>query len=170
MIKNLKNIQKDNPKKLVHIFFRGENNKDLMISLKKSDKGKSKPALFEKNHTMETSLYAGADFNLIPSRFEPCGLTQMKSMRYGCIPIARYIGGYIDTLTNYNPEYRSGNGFVFKEYDSRAMAIAIARALETYKRKGEIKELMEKVMRQSFSWEYPARKYVDLFKQAMKGA
>jgi len=115
-----------------------------------------------------TKIYAGSDMLLMPSRFEPCGVMQMIAMRYGSIPIVRHVGGLIDTVEDYNPKYKSGNGFVFKEYDSRDMAIAIARALETYKRKEEWEELVEKVMRKSFSWEYPARKYVDLFKKAIK--
>ena len=141
MISHLKKLQKENPKKLVYLPF---------------------------NQKIETSLYAGSDFFLLPSRFEPCGINQMKSMRYGCVPIARHIGGLVDTVIDYNPKYKSGNGFVFKPYDSRAMVIAIARALEAYKREDEWKSLVEKVMRQSYSWEYPARKYIDLFKVALK--
>ncbi|MFC1622437.1 glycogen synthase [Patescibacteria group bacterium] len=168
MIKHLRKLQKENPKKLVHIFFHGEGNKELITQLKKSEKNNSLENLLIKNSKMETSLYAGSDFILIPSRFEPCGLTQMKAMRYGCVPVARYIGGYVDTLDDYNPKHKLGNGFVFKVYDARDMAIAISRGIETFKRKDEWKELVEKIMRQSFSWEYPARKYIDLFKKAIK--
>ncbi len=140
MIEHLKNLQKDYPKKLVYLPF---------------------------DFKLETSLYAGSEFNLIPSRFEPCGLTQMKGMRYGCIPIARHVGGYVDTVSDYDPKYKSGNGFTFKKYDSRAMIVAIARALELYHREKELQALSEKIMRQSFSWEYPARKYTDLFSKAL---
>lgn len=141
MIAHLKKLQKENPKKLCYTHFDSQR---------------------------ETSLYAGSNFILLPSRFEPCGINQMKSMRYGCVPIARHIGGFVDTVYDYNPQNKTGNGFVFKMYDSRAMLITIDRAIETYKRKEEWKNLVQKVMRQSFSWEYPARKYVELFRTALK--
>ncbi|MBU4482292.1 glycogen synthase [Candidatus Parcubacteria bacterium] len=115
-----------------------------------------------------TKLYAGADMYLMPSRFEPCGVTQMIAMRYGTIPIVRHVGGLIDTVVDYDPAYKSGNGFVFKPYDSRAMIVAISRAIECYKREKEWRQLVEKVMRKSYSWEYPARKYIDLFRTAIK--
>ncbi len=104
----------------------------------------------------------------MPSRFEPCGVTQMIAMRYGTIPIVRHVGGLIDTVVDYDPAYKSGNGFVFKPYDSRAMIVAISRAIECYKREKEWRQLVEKVMRKSYSWEYPARKYIDLFRTAIK--
>ncbi len=143
LIKHLKELQKKYPEKLVYI-------------------------PFEKYKDQETSLFAASDLILIPSRFEPCGLTQMKSMRYGCVPITRHVGGYVDTIINYDPKKQKGNGFSFELYDSRSMAIAISRALETYKRDNEWIKLVEKVMKQSFSWEYPARKYIKLYKTALK--
>ncbi len=141
MISDLKKLQKNNPEKLIYVPFETK---------------------------METSLYAGSDFILMPSRFEPCGINQMKSMRYGCVPIARHVGGLSDTVYDYNPANGSGNGFSFVIYDSRAMLVAITRALETFKRENEWKTLVQKIMRQSFSWEYPARKYVELFEKAME--
>lgn len=115
-----------------------------------------------------TKIYAGSDMLLMPSRFEPCGVMQMIAMRYGAVPIVRHVGGLVDTVDDYDPYYRTGNGFVFKPYDSRSMAIAVARALETYKHKDEWKWLAEKVMHRSYSWEYPARKYAELYKAALK--
>jgi len=115
-----------------------------------------------------TKIYAGSDILLIPSRFEPCGVIQMIAMRYGAIPVVRHVGGLIDTVYDYNPKNQTGNGFVFHPYDSIAMLIAITRAIETYQRQNEWDKLVNKVMRQSFSWEYPARKYVELFKKAIE--
>lgn len=89
-------------------------------------------------------------------------------MRYGCVAITHHVGGYVDTITNYNSRNQTGNGFSFELYDSRSMAVAICRAIETYKRENEWNKLVEKVMTQSFSWEYPARKYIKLFKKAIK--
>jgi len=149
----------------------GDGDINLISDLKKLEKKypkKLKYAPFEENKNIETSLYAASDLILIPSRFEPCGLTQMKSMRYGCVPITHHVGGYVDTITNYNARNQTGNGFSFEMYDSRSMVIAISRAIETYKREQEWKKLVKKVMTQSFSWEYPARKYIKLFKKAIK--
>jgi len=141
LIADLNKIQRDHPDKMVYTRF---------------------------DSKRETSLYAASDFILIPSRFEPCGLTQLKAMRYGCVPITRYIGGYVDTVYNYNPRNGAGNGFVFTIYDSRAMIVAIAQALECYRRKNEWYKLVKKVMSKSYSWEYPARKYIELFRTAME--
>lgn len=115
-----------------------------------------------------TRVYAGSDFFLMPSRFEPCGITQLEAMRYGSIPIVRHIGGLVDTVTNFDPRTKKGNGFVFKKYDSRALLIAITRALETYKYKEVWDDLVKEVMRRSYSWELPAQNYVDLYKKAIK--
>ena len=153
----------------VQFIIMGNGDKKKISDLKKIEKKNSKKLRvvpFEQK--METSLYAGSDFILIPSRFEPCGLTQMKSMRYGCVPIARHVGGFVDTVSSYDPIRKTGNGFVFKAYDSRDMLVAITRAIEIFKRKDEWGDIVHKVMKQSFSWEYPARKYIELFKKAIK--
>jgi len=117
---------------------------------------------------IETSIYAGADLVLMPSRFEPCGLPQMISMRYGSVPIVRHIGGLIDTVRNFDPIMKKGNGFVFQKYDSRELLIAVARAVEVYKFNKTWKKLVEKVMLTGYSWELPAEKYLDLYKLAIK--
>ncbi|MBW6441145.1 glycogen/starch synthase [Patescibacteria group bacterium] len=114
-----------------------------------------------------TSVYAGSDMFLMPSRFEPCGLGQMISLRYGSIPIVRETGGLSDTITNYNPRTGNGNGFVFKTYDSKNLLVAIARALENYKYKKEWHEIVKNGMQKSFSWEIPAKKYILLYKKAL---
>ncbi len=115
-----------------------------------------------------TQVYAGSDMFLMPSRFEPCGLGQMISLRYGSVPIVRETGGLSDTITNYNPKTRRGNGFTFKTYDPKDLLVAIVRALENYKYKDVWKELVKKGMQESFTWEVPAKKYVILYRKAMK--
>ncbi len=114
-----------------------------------------------------TQFYAGSDMFLMPSRFEPCGLGQLISLRYGSVPVVRATGGLVDTVTDYNPRTEKGNGFVFKTYDSRDLLVAITRALETHRRPEVWQQLVRNGMRQSFSWEIPARKYVRLFRKAM---
>jgi len=125
-------------------------------------------AILEFNTKDTTKLYAGADLFLIPSRFEPCGITQLEAMRYGAIPIVRHIGGLVDTVTDYNPKTKKGNGFVFNKYDSRDLIIAITRAVENFKHAESWLELVKTVMEKSYSWELPALKYVELFKKTIK--
>lgn len=116
----------------------------------------------------ETSLYAGSDMFLLPSRFEPCGINQMIAMRYGCIPVVHHIGGLADTVTNFNPITGKGNGFTFKRYESAALLVALARAIETYKYAATWKELVRRSMREANSWKIPAQKYIDLYRTAYK--
>ncbi len=115
-----------------------------------------------------TQIYAASDMFLMPSRFEPSGLGQLISLRYGSVPIVHATGGLLDTITNFNPWTKRGNGFSFKTYDSRDLLVAIVRALETYKNKILWQQLVQNGMQQSSSWEIPARKYIELFRKAIK--
>ena len=138
------------------------------IFKKLSKKNPKKVATHLKFKTKKiTMVYAGSDMFLMPSRFEPCGLGQMISLRYGSVPIVRETGGLSDTITNYNPQTKKGNGFVFKTYDPKDLLVAITRALETYKYKKDWQGLAKKGMQESFSWEVPAKKYVLLYKKAI---
>lgn len=129
----------------------------------------------------ETSLYAGADIFLLPSRFEPCGLNQLIAMRYGCVPVVHHIGGLADTVVDFDPRERMsiapgkkasstimGNGFTFKRYLSRNLLVAIARATETYKHRTSWKRLVASCMKQATSWEIPAQKYIDLYRYTLR--
>jgi starch synthase len=120
------------------------------------------------NSQHATKVYAGSDMFLMPSRFEPCGLGQLISLRYGSIPIVRATGGLADTITDYNPRTKKGNGFTFKTYDSRDLLVSITRAIENHKHREEWIELIKKSMQLSFSWKIPAKKYVLLYKKAIK--
>ncbi len=117
---------------------------------------------------MESKIYAGSDMFLMPSRFEPCGISQLKSLRYGSMPIVHETGGLSDTITNYNPKTRKGNGFVFKQYDSIHFMMALVRALENYKYPQFWEHLTWQSMQQTYSWELPAKKYLKLFNIALK--
>lgn len=116
---------------------------------------------------LATRFYAGSDMFLMPSRFEPCGIGQLISLRYGSVPIVHGTGGLVDTVTDFNVKTRRGNGFVFKTYDSRDMLVAIARALEVYRQQETWRDLVQSGMRLSYSWEIPARKYVTLYRRAL---
>ena len=113
-------------------------------------------------------IYAGSDAFLMPSRFEPCGLGQLISMRYGSVPIVRSTGGLADTVEDYDSATGRGNGFAFSDYSEEALFTAVERALETYRRKDTWRTLMERGMRADFSWEISARKYVELYQKALE--
>lgn len=113
-------------------------------------------------------IYAASDIYLLPSRFEPCGISQLISLRYGSVPIVHEVGGLIDTVSNYNPKTGRGNGFVFTSYTSRDLLFAIARALENYKRQGGWRKLVRRGMQESYSWILPGKKYATLYRKAIR--
>jgi starch synthase len=115
----------------------------------------------EQNQKYETLVYAGSDMLLLPSHHEPCGLNQMIAMRYGCVPIVHKVGGLFDTVEDYR--VTSGTGFVFARFDAFELYGAIVRALEIFNNQRRWKELVARDMRQSNSWEIPAKKYIDLY-------
>ncbi|MFA5876090.1 MAG: glycogen synthase GlgA [Candidatus Margulisiibacteriota bacterium] len=113
-------------------------------------------------------IYAASDMFLMPSLYEPCGLGQLISFKYGTIPIVRKTGGLADTVQNFNPRTGAGNGFVFEEYSSAALQTAVESALDIYRKKTIWKKLQEKVMRYDYSWNVSAKKYVALYLQALQ--
>lgn len=122
----------------------------------------------EQNQKYETLVYAGSDFFLLPSHHEPCGINQLIAMRYGCIPIVRKVGGLNDTVQNFSPLTGKGTGFVFEQFDNYPLFGAIIRALEAYKYKDVWRKLIVRAMRESNSWEIPAKKYVNLYRKVIK--
>lgn len=122
----------------------------------------------EKNQKYETLVYAGSDLFLLPSHHEPCGINQLIAMRYGCIPIVRKVGGLHDTVSDFNPSTGKGTGFVFDQFNEFSLYEAIIRALENYKYKKSWRNLIVQAMQESNSWEIPAKKYVMLYKKALK--
>jgi starch synthase len=112
-------------------------------------------------------VYASSDMFLMPSRYEPCGISQLKSLRYGSIPIVHRTGGLADTITDFDPRTGTGTGFAFDKYTGPDLLMAMTRAVETYKYPRVWEHLTWQAMRQSFSWELPARQYVDLYHRAI---
>jgi starch synthase len=110
---------------------------------------------------------AGADMFLMPSRYEPCGLNQMYSMRYGTIPIVRAVGGLADTVRPYDAKGGRGTGFVFTDYDPGALMDAIGRALAAYRQPRIWRKLQRNGMTQDFSWNRSAAEYLKVYKKAM---
>lgn len=113
-------------------------------------------------------VYAGSDVTIVPSRFEPCGLTQMEAMRMGSVPLVRKTGGLADSVEDYNPDHGTGTGFVFDKFDSSSLMIALIRASENFKDKTKWRQLQKRVMQKDFSWIHSAKKYAELFERAIK--
>jgi len=110
-------------------------------------------------------IEAGADMFLMPSRFEPCGLNQMYSLRYGTVPIVHATGGLADTIADYDPDTEAGNGFVFDNYLPESMYYAIARAVVAFSDQTRWQRLMQRGMRQDLSWTASAEKYRQLYRR-----
>ncbi len=121
----------------------------------------------KENQKYETLVYAGSDLFMLPSHTEPCGINQLIAMRYGCVPIVRKVGGLRDTVDNYDPETETGTGFTFGRFDEFSLFGAIVRATENYKYKKEWKNLVIRAMKQSSSWEIPAKKYLNLYEKTL---
>lgn len=115
--------------------------------------------------TLARHIFAGCDIFLIPSKFEPCGITQMEAMRYGAIPVVRKTGGLADTVENFDPVKNTGTGFVFEKFHHYSLLGVIVRALETYKHKKIWQGIIKRAMRSDFSWEASAKKYFQLYKK-----
>ncbi|MGC8954596.1 MAG: glycogen synthase [Fervidobacterium sp.] len=112
-------------------------------------------------------IYAGCDIFLMPSRYEPCGLGQMYSLRYGTIPVVRYTGGLADTVKEYNPLTKEGNGFGFEGFDSAHLLKAVAKAIYYYKSDDDWKTLIRNAMTMDLSWDKSAKEYVKLYQRAV---
>jgi starch synthase len=104
------------------------------------------------------------------SRFEPCGLNQMYSMRYGTVPVVRATGGLDDTVADYNPRTNTGTGFKFSDYTSAALLGALDRARQAFANPNIWKKLQLAGMRQDFSWDRSAGEYVKLYEAALNRA
>jgi len=112
-------------------------------------------------------IEAGVDIFVIPSRYEPCGLNQMYSLKYGTIPVVRATGGLDDTITDYSEDSENGNGFKFERADVDDFLDAIYRALKVFDDREEWLKLQKRGMEQDFSWHRSACEYVSLFKKMM---
>jgi starch synthase len=115
-------------------------------------------------------LEAGSDLFLMPSLFEPCGLNQMYSLRYGTLPLVRATGGLDDTVVNYEPSTGEGNGFKFWEPSGAALVATLRWALDVYRNRGVWQRLQRSAMAGDFSWTRSARQYVEVYEQALLAA
>ncbi len=117
------------------------------------------------DEVMAHKIEAGADIFLMPSLYEPCGLNQMFSLKYGTIPVVRSVGGLKDTVENYDDEGGTGTGFVFGEYKPQALLQAIDRALRIFDDKKAWMNLCRRAMSVNFSWDRSAKDYGELYQK-----
>lgn len=113
-------------------------------------------------------IFASSDFIMVPSRFEPCGLTQMYALKYGTIPLVRATGGLVDTVSEYNTETKKGTGFVFNNFHKDDFAYALERALSVYYSSEDWEKLKQNAMEEDFSSVRQAIDYIDVFEWALE--
>ena len=113
-------------------------------------------------------IEAGADFFLMPSKYEPCGLNQIYSLKYGTIPVVRATGGLDDTITHYDPATKKGNGFKFTRYDAKEFLTTIKMGIGFYFQPEHWRQLLRNAMAADFSWERSAEAYLKLYRKALE--
>jgi len=117
------------------------------------------------NNRLSHSIEAGSDMFLMPSAYEPCGLNQMYSLKYGTVPIVRKTGGLADSVEPVIPDDANGTGVVFEHYDGTGLGWAISHALDLYENQGLWRQVIRNGMIKDFSWQQQGQKYVTLFRQ-----
>jgi starch synthase len=122
--------------------------------------------LVKYDNVVAHKVEAGSDIFLMPSRYEPCGLNQIYSLKYGTIPVVRATGGLEDTIDE--QPFGGGNGFKFWGYSASGLMDALERALDTFKNKDEWTRMMRRAMAQDFSWEKPAHEYVRVYERVIQ--
>lgn len=122
------------------------------------------------NNKLAHWIEAGSDMFLMPSLYEPCGLNQMYSLKYGTVPIVRETGGLADSVEQVNPQKGTGTGILFRDYDEQGLAWAIRTALDLYRDQALWRKIMLNGMAQDFSWEQQGERYVQLFRHLGTGA
>ena len=120
------------------------------------------------DNTFAHRIEAGADIFLMPSRFEPCGLNQIYSLRYGTVPVVRATGGLDDTVQNYDAKTGRGTGFKFQEYSGVELLAAIRKALAAYQDRASWQKIQANGMSADFSWKTSAASYVTLYEAAKR--
>jgi len=110
-------------------------------------------------------IEAGSDMFLMPSRYEPCGLNQIYSLKYGTVPVVRATGGLDDTIEPWDPRAAKGTGFKFSEYSGEALLMTVHQALAAFKDKAGWQKLMRNAMAKDFSWNNSAKEYVRIYER-----
>jgi len=157
----MKDILKDSD--FVILGFGDEKYNNIFKDLAKKYKGKVGVSI-KFDNALSHKMEAGSDMFLMPSRYEPCGLNQMYSLKYATVPVVRAVGGLDDTIHNFNPATKKGNGFKFKDATNKAFLGAIKEAVATFKDKKLWDELLKNCANCDFSWESSAEQYLKLYK------
>jgi starch synthase len=140
---------------------------EMRIRTLQNDKPDQMRCTFGYDNTLAHQIYAGADIFLMPSRYEPCGISQMISQRYGTIPIARATGGLVDTIIN-TTERKPGSGYLFEDLNATVFASKLTRAISDYQNHPLWTSMMDIAMKMDFSWEISAQKYIDEYQHLME--
>jgi starch synthase len=119
------------------------------------------------NELLSHRIEAGSDFFLMPSLFEPCGLNQMYSLRYGTVPIVRATGGLDDSVVDYSESKKKADGIKFYDYSARALAKAIRKALAIFNNPELLKQFRQNGMKADFSWKSTVNHYLNTYKSGL---
>ena len=125
-------------------------------------------AVIAYNRDLSTKIYSGSDIFLMPSKQEPCGLSQMMAAKYGTVPIVRKTGGLADSITPYNRDKENGIGFNFENYNAHEMLFVIKDAIYTYQNKAEWLKIMKRAMNTDFSWQKSAKVYELIYNELLR--
>jgi len=142
---------------------------EQLVALEKKHRGRLGVKIAFDN-VLAHKIEAGSDMFLMPSKYEPCGLNQMYSLKYGTIPIVRATGGLDDTIREFNPESVKGNGFKFSAYSPSDLVKTVKRAMYIYKNKLLWTKLVANAMKEDFSWHKSAKKYEQIYRKALAKA
>ncbi|MEJ2023913.1 MAG: glycogen synthase, partial [Deltaproteobacteria bacterium] len=144
----------------------GSGNRELAESLKAAEDRYCRRMVFKEDFEPDFAhrLMAGGDIFIMPSLYEPCGMTQMYALKYGTVPVVRRTGGLADTVFSYDPSTGKGNGFTFQAYDKNAFSGAVRDALHMYYDRENWKIIMQNGMRMDFSWNRSADAYAEIYR------
>lgn len=117
------------------------------------------------NDALSRKIYAASDIFLMPSKFEPCGISQLLALRYGSIPVVRETGGLNDTVQAYNEESGEGNGFTFSNYNAHDMMFTLRRAISLFKQPEHWKKITKNAFAGDYSWNVSAQQYIDIYNE-----
>ncbi|SET31693.1 glycogen synthase GlgA [Paenibacillus sp. NFR01] len=120
------------------------------------------------NDGLSRKIYAASDIFLMPSKFEPCGISQLLALRYGSIPVVRETGGLNDTVHSYNEETGEGNGFTFKNYNAHDMMHTLRRAVSLYHQPEHWKKVTKNAFAGDYSWNVSAQEYIDIYNRILQ--
>ncbi len=148
----------------------GSGNEKIQKALQKTSKGHPGRMCLRIgfDEPLAHRIMAGTDIFLIPSRYEPCGLTQMYALKYGAVPLVRATGGLDDTVIPFDPQTGEGNGFKFGPYEPKAFLDTLRRAIDLFEDSKTWKRIIKNGMKADFSWDRSAQRYMELYRSVVQ--